>query len=112
MQIYTHVQQVHQEDLVVEMANAPLESVNATLTSVGLIVIHGVVSLMKIVTMENATEEQRHAGVSLVTLAKRAMFVVRLDKIVLLPRDKRRIHSKQRHKYYVHNNLINHQKHA
>jgi hypothetical protein len=99
MQLYINAQQVHQEDLVVEMVNVLLESVNATLTSVGLIVIHGVVSLVKIVTMDTATKEQSNAVVTVVTLVKSAMLAVRL-------------HSKQRHKYYVHNNLINHQKHG
>jgi len=112
MQIYIHAQQVHQEDLAVEMVNVLLESANATLTLVALIVIHGVVSLMKIVTMETAIQHVVNAVATLVTLVKNAMLVVRLDETVLLPRDKRRLHSKQRHKRYVHNNLINRLKHA
>jgi hypothetical protein len=94
------------------MVNVQLGLANATLTTVALIVIHGLVSPRKIVTMESAEGERVSASATLVILEINAMLVARLDEIVQLLRDKRRRHSKQRLKCYVHNNLINHLKHA
>jgi hypothetical protein len=86
------------------MDTATKEQSNAVVTVVtvvksAMLALHGVVSLVKIVPMDTATKEQSNAVVTVVTLVKSAMLAVRL-------------HSKQRHKYYVHNNLINHQKHG